>query len=25
MDKEDIKFGDWQRILIGDAPGEFLL
>lgn len=25
MDKEDIKLGDWHRILIGDAPGEFLL
>ncbi|GAB4046799.1 YetF domain-containing protein [Spirosoma litoris] len=25
MNKDDIKFGDWQRILIGDAPGEFLL
>ena len=25
MDKEDIKLGDWQRILIGDAPVEFLV
>ncbi len=25
MDKEDIKLSDWQRILIGDAPGEFLV
>jgi len=25
MNKEDIHFGDWQRILIGDAPAEFLL
>ena len=25
MDKDDIKLGDWQRILIGDAPGEFLV
>ncbi|AUD04545.1 DUF421 domain-containing protein [Spirosoma pollinicola] len=25
MDKDDIKLGDWQRILIGDAPVEFLL
>ncbi|UFH52746.1 DUF421 domain-containing protein [Spirosoma sp. KNUC1025] len=25
MDKDEIKLGDWQRILIGDAPAEFLL
>ncbi|MBD2756765.1 DUF421 domain-containing protein [Spirosoma validum] len=25
MNKEDIKLGDWHRILIGDAPVEFLL
>ncbi|GAB4040830.1 DUF421 domain-containing protein [Spirosoma gilvum] len=25
MKKEDIHLGDWQRILIGDAPAEFLL
>lgn len=25
MDNEEIKLGDWQRILIGDAPAEFLL
>ncbi len=25
MEKEDIKLEDWQRILIGDAPAEFLL
>ncbi|RRB04942.1 YetF domain-containing protein [Larkinella rosea] len=25
MKKEDIEFGDWQRILIGNAPAEFLL
>lgn len=25
MDKEDIKLSDWERILIGDAPAEFLL
>jgi uncharacterized membrane protein YcaP (DUF421 family) len=25
MDKEEIKLGDWERILIGDAPVEFLL
>ncbi|GAB3925940.1 DUF421 domain-containing protein [Larkinella terrae] len=25
MNKEEIEFGDWQRILIGNAPAEFLL
>ncbi|WP_420149190.1 YetF domain-containing protein [Spirosoma sp.] len=25
MSKDEINLGDWQRILIGDAPGEFLL
>ena len=25
MKKEDIRLDDWKRILIGDAPGEFLL
>jgi uncharacterized membrane protein YcaP (DUF421 family) len=25
MKKEDIHFGDWQRILIGNSPAEFLL
>ena len=25
MNKEEIKLSDWQRILIGDAPVEFLL
>src|SRR4051812_35148141 len=25
MKKEEIKFGDWQRILFGEAPPVFLL
>jgi uncharacterized membrane protein YcaP (DUF421 family) len=25
MDKEEIKFSDWQRIIFGNAPVEFLL
>ncbi|MFC3199996.1 DUF421 domain-containing protein [Parapedobacter deserti] len=25
MDKEDIKLGDWQRILFGDAPAIFMV
>lgn len=25
MKKEEIQFGDWQRILFGNAPAEFLL
>jgi len=25
MKKENIKIGDWQRILFGDAPPEFLI
>jgi uncharacterized membrane protein YcaP (DUF421 family) len=25
MDKEDIYFSDWQRIIFGNAPAEFLL
>ena len=25
MKKEDIRLGDWHRILIGDAPIEFLV
>jgi uncharacterized membrane protein YcaP (DUF421 family) len=25
MEKDDIKLGDWERILIGDAPAEFLV
>ncbi|HET9502900.1 MAG TPA: hypothetical protein VFO93_05125 [Hymenobacter sp.] len=25
MKKEDIHLGDWQRLLLGEAPLEFLL
>ncbi|GAB4024856.1 DUF421 domain-containing protein [Spirosoma koreense] len=25
MEKEEIRLGDWERILLGDAPAEFLI